>query len=433
MLCMTQGDIHNLTATLQANVNKISENSSISQRDKDILVNGVQEAPSFLTYLRNQGMSKSRIMRYVSCWNRIDEFTDWDIEEVDKNKMSHFIGQIHQDEFCKRNGDPFADSTKREYKKSIRKMYTDYLEEFKQQLRVEDEYKGEELINFTLTIDRSFTDSDRLPTPSEVKSLVENMEKIRDKAYLMMLWSTGGRHGEVLGLKWKDVKFTNSVGKVIFRDTKTGGDHTVPMSEAYPFIKRLRENDPKSGNPSTYLFRSSTTDTQLSATGASNILKRAKEETDISEKIKVNPHAFRKGRTSYWGRQGKNESWICKHMNWAQGNAIVRHYCRISREDVETDVAEHLGLEHQDRRTNEESKILTPSECYDCGAVNSFEADVCEQCGSVLDSGELFVKAQIEEKSVKFMEEVIKSETQFDPEGLDQKAEEFVEEELGLD
>jgi len=424
---MTQGEIHNLKSRQQTITQKILRSDNIADRDKKILIKGNDQFPSFLTYLRNQEISDSRINRYLSCLRKIIEYVDWEIEQATKTRITDFIGQMNSDNFCKENGDPYKTSTKNEYKKALRKLYTDYIEEFHNELDVPQNYDSEELISFTLTKSRNFTDSDRLPTPETVKKLVENASKTRDKAYLMLLWSTGGRHGEILGLKWRDVKFTNSIGKVIFRDTKTGGDHTVPMGEAYPFMKKHRENDPQSNNPEEFVFRSLTADKQLKANGGCQIINRAREKTSIPERIKTNPHAFRKGRTSYWARQEKNEAWICRYMNWAQGNQIVRHYCRIAQEDVEKGVSQHLGLElKEENDSREESKVLTPCECHECGYLNGFEEDICSECGTVLSSGSLFMETQIEEKASEFKDRVIMKETRFDPEELDKEAEQFM-------
>lgn len=429
---MTQGDPHNRKRTLERLKTKVKESSEITDRDKKILIEGTSEFPSFLSYMENQDHSIARINRYLRTWHRILEHVDWSIEEVDKTKLTELVGDLNTGNLAKRNGEKFSQSTRREIKKGIRKMYTDYVEAYSSSLQVKDGFEGEEIINFTLTIDRNFTDSDRLPTPRTVKKLVENMDRTRDKAYTLLLWSTGGRHSEILGLKWRDVSFSNSVGKVTFRDTKTGGDHTVPMGEAYPFMRQLFEEDPRSSEPDTYVFRSTQSDEQFSASGAANIIHNHKPD-DIPDKIKLNPHAFRKGRTSYWARQGKGEAWICKHMNWAQGSAIVRHYCRLAQEDVEQGVAEHLGLqEKRDSKEKDESKILTPSECHECGEVNTFQADICRNCGEALETGELITEWQIEEKTNMFMEEIIKSDTEFNPEQINEKAKEFVKEEFNL-
>lgn len=41
------------------------------------------------------------------------------------------------------------------------------------------------------------------------------------------------------------------------------------------------------------------------------MINRARKDLEkISDNTKTNPHAFRKGRASYWARQDKSEAWI---------------------------------------------------------------------------------------------------------------------------
>ncbi|MFB6192732.1 MAG: tyrosine-type recombinase/integrase [Candidatus Nanohaloarchaea archaeon] len=430
---MTQGDIHNRDRVFERLENQIKTSSSISDRDKKILLEGGSDFPSFVSYMQNEDLSQSRINRYLRTWKRILEKVSWQIEEIDGKKMTDYVGQLNTDQITKKNGEPFSSSTKREIKKGIRKMYTDYIERNKQHLDLSEGFKAEEIISFTLTIDRKFTDPDRLPTPNTVKQLVENADRPRDKAYIMLLWSSGGRHAEVLGLKWKDVRFSNSIGKVVFRDTKTGGDHSVPMAEAYPFMYQHRENDLRGQDPEAFVFRSLQSDEQLSGNGAAEIINRirSKDSVDIPERIKTNPHAYRKGRTSYWARQGKNEAWICKHMNWAPGSEVVRHYCRLAQENVEAGVAQHLGLEHEEQG-EDESQVLTPSECHGCGTVNSFQADVCQNCGTALQTSELYNEVKIQEMKEEIKSEMIEQETGKSRDEIREIAEEVVEDELGV-
>ncbi|MFB6115037.1 MAG: tyrosine-type recombinase/integrase [Candidatus Nanohalobium sp.] len=429
---MTNGDIHNRSRTLQRLKQQIKTSPDISERDKKVLVEGNTTFPSFLTYMENKDHSTSRVNRYLRTWKRLSERTEWELEDVSKTRITELIGDLNTDKICKKNGDAFAPSTKREIKKGIRKMYTDFFEAYSNELNIEDGFDGEEVINFTLTIDRSYTDADKLPNPFHVKELIENCEKPRDKAYIMLLWSTGGRHGEILGLQWQDVSFAGATGTVTFRDTKTGGDHTVPMAEAMPFVRQHMQNDQRSQEQEAYLFRSSQSGEQYSSSGAAKIIERAREDTDIPSHIKTNPHAFRKGRTVYWIRQGKNEAWICKHMNWKPGSPTVAHYARVAKEDVEQGVAKHLGLQ-QESNDREESRVLTPAECHECGEVNGFKADTCRSCGEALATGDLIRQFQVEEKTNQFMEQIITSETEFDPEKIEEKATEFVKKEFELD
>ena len=429
---MTQGDIHNRQNTLQRLKEQIKTSPDISDRDKKLLIHGNSNFPSFLTFMQNKDHSISRIIRYLRTTKKVAEYTSWNFEEVSKTKLTELIGDLNTDRITKNNDEPYADSTKREIKKGIRKLYTDYFESYSEELNIQDSFNGEEVINFTLTIDRSYTDPDRLPTPYTVRKLIENMDKPRDKAYAMLLWSTGGRHGEILGLKWKDVSFAGATGTVTFRDTKTGGDHTVPMAEALPFVRMHMMNDKESSDQDTYLFRSQQSGEQYSGSGAAKILERAREKTEISEKIKTNPHAFRKARTVYWIRQGKNEAWICKHMNWKPGSNVVAHYARVAKEDVEKGVAEHLGLDSEDSE-EDEAGVLTPSECHECGEINSFEADTCRSCGEALSAGDLIQKHQIEKQTTRFKDEIIRSDTDFQPESINEKAKKFVKKEFNLD
>jgi integrase len=426
---MTQGDIHNRSRTLERIQNQIETSPDISERDKKLLLEGTSDFPGFLTFLQNDPMSDSRINRYLRTWKRFCKYTDWDIEEVDKTKIAKLVGDLSSDKITKSSGKPFASATKRELKKGIRKMYIDYVETYRNELDVGNDFRGEELINFDLAIDKNYTDSDRLPTPKTVKSLVENANKIRNKAYIMLLWSTGGRNGEILGLKWQDVDFSSKVGKVTFRETKTGGDHQVPMAEAYPFMKQHLENDPKSSEGDAFVFRSVQSDTQLSGAGGANIITRTREDTDIASKIKTNPHAFRKGRTVFWIKEKQNEAWICKHMNWDPGTDVVAHYARVDDEAVENEVSRHLGLEENGER--EESNMLTPAECHECRTINSFTSDICRSCGEALATGELVEEFEIQETKSELKNKMIEQNIGLDDEELEEEARRLVEENLG--
>jgi integrase len=427
-LNMTQGDIYDQKRRLKNIKTRINTSEDISERDKDILVNGLENCPSLLSHMQTRGHSLSRVNRYLLTAKRLLEHVDWKIEDVDKTKITEYIGELNTGKICKKNGEPYSESTKREKKKGIRKLYADYAEVYKESLNLGQSFDSDDLINFTLTIDRKFTSPERLPTPNTVRKLVKNAERPRDKAYIMLLWSTGGRHSEILGLKWKDIRFTDKIGKVVFKDTKTGEDHSVPMGEAYPFVFQHQQTDSRSGERDAFVFRSTQTETQLSSNGGAEIIKRIreKESVDIPERIKTNPHAFRKGRTSYWARQGKNETWICKYMNWAPGSKSVRHYCRMAREDVDEGVSQHLGLETADNG-EDESKVLTPSECHSCGTINSFETDTCMNCGETLKASDLYKESKIQEMTEEIKSEMIERETGKDREDIRELAEEVIE------
>lgn len=428
---MTQGDIHNRKRTFDRLKKHILTSPEISERDKEILIEGSEDFPSFVAHMQNLDHSASRMNRYLRSWKKMLEHISWNIEEVTKTSMTELIGDLNTGVICKKNGEAYADSSKREFKKSIRKMYVDYVEKYKDELGFPNDFEADEdIINFTLTIDTNFTSPAKLPTPNTVRKLLENMDRDRDKAYLMLLWGTGGRNGEILGLKWRDIDFKVKVGKATFKETKTGGDHSVPMGEAYPFMKRLLETDEKSNEKDEYIFRSRQSGTQISSNGAASILERArKESSEIPDNIKTNPHAFRKGRTVFWIKQGKNEAWICKHMNWKPGSSVVAHYARVAKEDVEEGVSRHLGLQSAEN-DNRESQVLTPSECHKCGTISSFQASICRKCGEALRTGDLIKEFKVEEAKSDLKSKMIEEEIGLDDEEVEEAAKEIIEDKM---
>lgn len=69
------------------------------------------------------------------------------------------------------------------------------------------------------------------------------------RAYFRFVLATGCRRGEALALKWRDVEDT----AIIFRDTKAGADHTVPLSA---YAAQLLQGLPRlANNPHVFVSR----------------------------------------------------------------------------------------------------------------------------------------------------------------------------------
>ena len=104
---MTRGDIHNRKQTYKRLKNQITTNPDISERDKNILIEGSSDFPSFCSYMENEGLSQSRITRYLRTWKRLLERVEWQIEEVDKTKITEYVGRLNKDEITRADGEAF--------------------------------------------------------------------------------------------------------------------------------------------------------------------------------------------------------------------------------------------------------------------------------------------------------------------------------------
>ena len=411
---MSDGDPYNFKTRINTLLNRIKTNSERKPSK-------TQQIQDFNKYLEMEGLSKPRIYRHLSCINQLMDYMDFNITNPDKKDILELVRKINNSTVGTK--DKLAPTTKAEYKKTVKKFYKDYLS------TVEEDFKGEELVNFFTTRGKPRTvDYKNLPKPRHIKKLIAQPDRIRDKAFLMTLWTTAGRIGEILGLKWKDVFFEKDMAKIRFRETKTGDSRTVPIHVGFLYLKDLKEKDHKGDNPEAFLFRSTQSDKQLSHAGASNIIKRARKKTDLPNRIKTNPHSWRKARATYLSTQGMNQQQIAKYGGWVQGSDKLATYIRLGKANVEAGVRQLSGLEAND---TEPEPDLKPTKCYNCGNFNKFEADNCSNCGTVLQTSKAFEELQVRETKDKLKTTMIQEQIGMEEETIREKARELVKEEMG--
>jgi hypothetical protein len=281
---------------------------------------------------------------------------------------------------------------------------------------------------YTLTVKEQYEDPDRLPGAGTARTMVKRADRLRDKALIMTLWSTGGRISEVLGLKWKDVKFQNEIARVTFRDTKTGGNRTVPIHAGHLYLRELQQQDHKGGDPDAFVFRSYQDDEQLSYAAAANVISRIKEQADVPEKIKTSPHNWRKGRATYFAARGRNQAWLCDYFGWVQGSAEAAKYIRMAESDVEAGIRDVAGLEQVEDDVEDD---LNPVQCHECETWNRFEAAHCRSCSTRLAAGDLFDEVRVQETAEKLQWSILRENIPLDEERIREKARELVHEEVG--
>ncbi|MDY6773567.1 MAG: site-specific integrase, partial [Candidatus Nanohaloarchaea archaeon] len=393
------------------------------QKSPDITDRNKEELLAFKDFLAAQNLSTGRIYRYLYTFYQLRDHIDFSLEDAEKEDIVQLVGKINNDEVKE-----MADETKKEYKKAIKKFYGDYLDD-----KLHD-FDGEEYTEFfSLTVTSTLPDPDELPTPSTVQALVEETDDPRNKAIIMVMWSTGGRISEILGLQWRDVTFKDRVATVTFRDTKTGGDRTVPLHTGHRYLADHKQNDNKSGDPDEYVFRSRQGDNgQLSYRAVYNMLQRLRRKDSVKEqvpdKVRTNPHAFRKGRATWFAAKGKSQAWLCEYFGWVQGSDEAAKYIRLAKSDVEAGLLEAAGLEQKENGVEDD---LQPVQCHGCGQWNTWEADNCRECGTVITPGEQYEEVQVEETTEKLKWELIKDNTDIaDEDAIREKARELVQEQL---
>jgi|GEM_PF-3776097 Site-specific recombinase XerD len=312
---MTQGDPHNLSRTLERSVQKISETEDLSNKDKNLI-------QRFNDHLITQDLSDSRISRHLQCIRIIGEATDQDLLLDTRSQINRVVGIINKNNLKEQN---LSDSTKAEYRKTLNKFVGGFLTSMRKEIDgLDNDMDGRKLMKgITSTAPSTKPDPDQLPTPNTVRSLVENANNKRDKAMIMTLWSTGGRIGEILGLKWKDIKFkrrkSEEIVQVTFKDTKTGVDRKVPFRGGITFLAEWKRESSESDNPESFAFHNLRTGEQIGYKSSRKVIQRAASNADQEFERKLNPHAFRKARATFLAAKGMNQATLCDYMGWVQG------------------------------------------------------------------------------------------------------------------
>lgn len=436
---MPRGDIHNRQGKLQAHNRDISLSDEIPLHNKLILM----EFDRFNYNVREVGID--RRTRELGSWYQLAEHIgdDWKLDEPTSERIDNLIQDIKDGKVTEK--DNLSVGQINEFKKSLNKMYHSretgthcYLR------RNNPEYDGSDVATYTYTRRKKSVDPETVLRPEDVAKLVEAANYPRDKAYIMVMWATAARVGEVLGIKWKDINITriqgNRMAKIRIKETNDSEEEktvtrSVPVREGYTFLKRFKKDDPLSNNGEAYVFReinSMSPDDQLSHSGASNIvsrsLKRIQERDDIewNPNRKTNNHNFRHSRATFWASQGMNESQIRSLGGWSDSSDTVKQYIHLGKEDVEGAVLDFHELE---KKENEEEFTLEPVVCPRCEAMNPFNAETCQNsgCDNVLSMKEQSKELWIEETSKEVAMEVAHSEGQVTQDEIEETAQELVQ------
>jgi site-specific recombinase XerD len=172
------------------------ENSCIDEESKKNILDFYREC-----VLR--GYSKARTIKYMDTLERIARELGKPFSQAGKSDIENLIAKVEQ-----RN---YSDWTKHDYKVILRMFYKwlrrcDYPEEVSWiKIKGSSNHKlPEELLSF-----------------DEVLQMVDAADHVRDKAFILTLYESGCRIGELLCMQIKHVQFDN-YGAVLLVNGKTG-------------------------------------------------------------------------------------------------------------------------------------------------------------------------------------------------------------------
>jgi integrase/recombinase XerD len=222
-------------------------------------------------------------------------------------------------------------------------------------------------------------------SPDEVARIAAVTTTVRDRAFVLTLYESGTRVGELLGMRLRNVARSERGGFLLHVDGKTG-KRTVPLFESsVPALSAWLAVHPGKGNDNAPLWCGTQATDRLAApvgyAGMVKVLRLAAKRAGITKR--VNPHSFRHSRaTAVAQNPAISTSILEKYFGWRAGSPMAETYVHISGREVEDAMARAIGVEKPEAP---KKSTMLPRTCGRCSFVNDAASRFCGQCASPLD------------------------------------------------
>ncbi len=210
----------------------------------------------------------------------------------------------------------------------------------------------------------------------------------RDKAFVILLYESGARIGELGAMRIRDVAFEQGYARIMLRG-KTGARQVIVVA-SMPYLADWIQHHPLRDDPDAPLWVNLGTVNRLepmSYPALAKVLKTVAEKAGL--KKRVHPHVLRHSRATFLARR-LTEAQMSQMFGWKQGSRMPSIYVHLSGRDLEDALLGIYGL----RKPEGEKPELAPRVCPRCSESNQFDARFCSKCGMVLD---LKAAVQLEE------------------------------------
>lgn len=179
-----------------------------------------------------------------------------------------------------------------------------------------------------------------LLTRDDLSKLMEVSQTVRAKAFIMMLYESGARVGEILNVALKDMEF-DANGVRVSIEGKTGR-RTIRLVESAQLLRDWISIVKKRHPQTPYLWCGVNGKEPSKYGGTSKFLKETAKAAGLRKK--VYPHLFRHSRASELAQKLK-ESQLRAFMGWDAASDMPRVYIHLSAQDVDNAI---LDLYKQD-------------------------------------------------------------------------------------
>jgi site-specific recombinase XerD len=346
-------DIHDFDQRLAAAQRAVSTGNPVSKRNSEFIA-------KFGEHCVSTGLGKARITKYTLHLKGLAERLGKDFDAAGKEDIERVVGGIERE--------PYSPWTKIDYKVTLKKFY--------RWLRGGEEYPPEvKWLKTTLKQKDTMLPEDLL-TEEEVLRLVEATTNTRDRAFIITLYESGARIGEIGSMRVRDVVFEKGYARLALKGKK--GARRVIVIGSVPYLSKWIEEHPLRDNAGAPLWvNMGRKAKQYKAVGYSalvKILRVAAEKCGLKKRI--HPYKLRHSRATFLASK-LTEAQMDQAFGWQQGSKMPSVYVHLSGRDLDDAILGVYGL----KKVKDERSKLVPKACPRCQESNEADAKFCKRCG----------------------------------------------------
>jgi len=366
---MADIDLYNYPRRLESILEKIDKDRAICPKNKRDII-------SFSKTRLAKGSGHGRVAKVVYCMEYWAKWLGKSFRDATKDDLIVAVGGLE--------GKEFSEYTKYDLK-IVLKMFYKWLEGDDEIMPPKISWLKPKIKNEKHKL------PEELLTEDEILKLAEAAGNVRDKAFILSLYESGCRIGELLTLKIKNVGF-DQYGAILRVNGKTG-DRRVRIISSAPALTSWLELHPAGKNPDAMLWHSTWRKKDEGQRNLSHgtvyiLLRDYAAKAGIKKRIY--PHLFRHSRATALANK-LTESQMKEHFGWVQGSDMAATYVHLSGRDVDNALLKLQGLVQVEETKFEKLNVRVCPRCKDHNAPVS---KYCTKCGLPLDEGMI---AKIEE------------------------------------
>lgn len=313
-------DIHHRERQFNTARKNLEDDQNIIHQNKKLILRFIRDCRLGKTIKNRQKKSIgiARCLKYIHILKILSNRFNKPFKEVTQDDMEKFIESLENDTFAyeiRSNGKnnkskprKYANSTKLDYKNTIRKFYKWLLGDNKVYPELVDWIDTYEVQKEIPTLTRE-----------EVEKL-SDISNIRDKAVIMFLFDSGARIEEALNIKVKDLSKVDDVYKVRITVSKTK-PRTIHLPICSKYLDLWLQNYSNRTDDS-FLFPLTYNSTRM--------MLHRKSKTILNNK-RVTPHLLRHSSATYYANHLSHFQ-LCYRYGWSMASKMPNRY--LDREGI---------------------------------------------------------------------------------------------------